>query len=160
MSLNESDYSQRFTNTFTPIMHFFHSVALEASKEAEFSLPQYRMLMLLLHKGAMGVPELRQELGIAQSSVSEMAEKLVQQNLLIREKDDKDRRRTIFHLTSKAMKLLEERKNAITHCCESILKPLAPDEQKQFVEAFELIHAFIQKIKLLRFKVQSFPVQD
>ncbi len=147
MLSNQSDYSQRFSNAFTPIMHFFHSVALEASKEAEFSLPQYRMLMLLLHKGAMGVPELRQELGTAQSSVSEMAEKLVQQNLLIREKADKDRRRTIFHLTSKAIKLLEERKNAITHCCDSILNPLVPDEQKKFVEAFELILSLIQKIK-------------
>ncbi len=147
MQVNQPEYSMRFSNAFIPIMHFFHSVALEASKEAEFSLPQYRMLMLLLHKGAMGVPELQQELGNAQSSVSEMAEKLIQQNLLLRVKDEKDRRRTIFHLTARAIKLLEERKNAIQHCCDSILSPLQPDEQRQFVEAFELILGFIQKIK-------------
>lgn len=147
MQANQSEYSARFSKAFTPIMHFFHSVALEASKEAEFSLPQYRMLMLLLHKGAMGVPELQKELGNAQSSVSEMAEKLVQQNLLLRVKDERDRRRTIFHLTTRAVKLLEERKDAIQHCCDSILSPLSTNEQQQFVEAFELILNFIQKIK-------------
>ncbi len=136
---------ERFSNAFIPMMHFFHNIASEASKGADFSLAQYRVLMLVNHRGAMSINDLHNQLKIAQSTASEMVDRLVQQSLLLREKDSKDKRITLFKLSKKAETIIEQRKNIMEDCYRKVLEPLGPDEQIELVEAFEAIVRIIQK---------------
>lgn len=136
---------ERFSNAFIPMMHFFHNLANEASRGADFSLAQYRVLMLVKHRGAMSINDLQRQLNTAQSTASEMVERLVQQNLLLREKDPNDRRITLFKLSQKAAKILDRRKHVMDDCYRNVLEPLSPDEQRELVEAFETIVRIIQK---------------
>jgi len=136
---------ERFSNAFIPMMHFFHNIASEASRGADFSLAQYRVLMLVKHRGAMSIHDLQQQLNIAQSTASEMVERLVQQNLLLREKDPNDRRITVFKLSKQAEKILDRRRDVMNDCYRKVLEPLSPEEQRELVEAFETIVRIIQK---------------
>jgi DNA-binding MarR family transcriptional regulator len=74
-----------------------------------------------------------------------MVERLVQQNLLVREKDQTDRRITLFKLTKKAEKILERRKDMMEDCYRKVLEPLSSEEQEGLVGAFETIVRIIQK---------------
>jgi DNA-binding MarR family transcriptional regulator len=120
-------------------MHFFHNIASEASKGADLTLAQYRVLMLVKHRGAMSINDLRNQLSIAQSTASEMVDRMVQQNLLVRKKDPKDRRITLFKLSNKAEKILERRKDMMEDGYRKVLEPLSDNEQIELVEAFETI---------------------
>ena len=74
-----------------------------------------------------------------------MVERLVQQGLLIREKDSCDRRITIFRLTDEAQALLKEQKSSINEIFRKVLEPLTPAEQTELVEAFETIFNIVRK---------------
>jgi DNA-binding MarR family transcriptional regulator len=145
MNNNLTNILERFSNAFIPMMHFFHNIASEASKGADFTLAQYRVLMLVKHRGAMSINELRNQLNIAQSTASEMVDRLVQQNLLLREKDLTDKRITLFKLSKKAEKILERRRDLMEDCYRKVLEPLSAGEQIELVEAFETILEIIQK---------------
>jgi len=142
-----TDLLKRFSNAFIPMMHLFHNIASEASRGAEFTLPQYRVLMLVKHRGSMSISELRNQLKIAQSSASEMVDRLVQQKLLLREKDPNDRRITIFKLTKKAERIMEQRKSVVEDCYRKVLEPLSQAQQEELVGAFETILRIIQQQK-------------
>lgn len=145
MDKNLGNIIERFSNAFIPMMHFFHNIASEASRGADFTLAQYRVLMLVKHRGAMSINELRNQLHIAQSTASEMVDRLVQQNLLLREKYPTDKRITLFTLSKKAEKILERRKDMMQDCYRKVLEPLSPDERIELVEAFETILKIINK---------------
>lgn len=147
MDKNSTTILERFSKAFIPMMHFFHNIASEASKGADFTLAQYRVLMLVKHRGAMSINDLHNQLNIAQSTASEMVERLVQQNLLLRDKDPSDKRITLFKLSKKAEKILERRKNLMQDCYRKVLEPLSPDEQIELVEAFETILRIIDHDK-------------
>ena len=139
MDKNFTTNLERFANAFIPMMHFFHNIASEASKGADLTLAQYRVLMLVKHRGAMSINDLRNQLSIAQSTASEMVDRMVQQNLLARKKDPKDRRITLFKLSKKAEKILERRKDMMEDGYRKVLEPLSDNEQIELVEAFETI---------------------
>lgn len=136
---------ERFSKAFTPVMHFFHNIASEVSKGSEFSLAQFRVLMIVYHYGPMSVNQLKNGLNIAQSTASELVERLVQQEMLYREKNARDRRITQFSLTEHAKKIIENQKKQIKFCYRKILEPLTPEEQSQLVQAFETIYQIVEK---------------
>lgn len=58
-----------------------------------------RMLSLLCRNGAMTQKEIQQTLGIQAGSLSELAARLEERGLITRERDEKDKRRILLHLT-------------------------------------------------------------
>lgn len=136
----------RFAKAVLPMMHFFHNLMLDASKDATFSLPQYRVIMLLSRSGPLSISELKEQLKTAQSTVSEMAERLVQQGLLKREKSPADRRKTLYQLTEKARKQIANHKTTMHERLASVLDAFESQDQEQFIQAFEEIADLIQKL--------------
>lgn len=131
--------------TFTPLMHIFHHVAGQVSKVGEFSLAQYRVLMLIYHDGPISINDLKERLNIAQSSASEMVDRLVHQDFLRKEKSENDRRITLLHMTAKTERLLKERMKSMQTVYRKILEPLTQAEQKELVEASRLILQHLKK---------------
>ncbi len=147
MSNNLDENLSRFSSAFLPIMHMFHHLAGEVVKLTDFSLAQYRVLMLVHRRESMSINELKNSLNIAQSSASEMIDRLVQQNLLLKEKSAQDRRITIFKLAPKTRKVLQGHLASIENIYRKILEPLSEEEQKQLVEAFETVLFLMQQSK-------------
>ncbi len=137
----------RLGNAFLPIMHVFHQLAGEVVRLTDFSLAQYRLLMLVFRYEPLSVNELKKNLNIAQSSASEMINRLVRQKLLHREKDPADRRITRISLTPRTRKILQNHTASMQNIYRKILDPLTPKEQLQLVQAFETILVLLQKDK-------------
>lgn len=139
---------KRLSEAFPPVMHFFHHVAGQVSKIGEYSLAQYRVLMLLLHNEQMTVSELHHALNTAQSTASEMVTRLVQQGLVERYSDPQDGRRTLLRLSAKAQKDLLGRLDAMTDVYREILKNFQKEEQEDLIKALEKIASILNKEEL------------
>lgn len=145
MNNNLQKNVQRLAVSFPPIMHLFHQLAGQVSKLGAFSLAQYRVMMLVYHSGPMSISTLKNKLGIAQSTASEMVERLVQQGLLEREKLKKDQRVTVFRLSGKAVRSLKKRQENMLEVYKQILEPLTAEEQEKLLQAFITILELTQR---------------
>lgn len=83
--------------------------------------------------------DLAKALGISTARMSAILNSLSKSNLIIREDDLKDKRKTIVKLTNKGKKELEERKQSINAKLNSFVSRLSEDE-------IETFFAIIQKI--------------
>ncbi len=135
----------RLSQAFLPIMHIFHHLAGQVVKLTDFSLAQYRVVMLVYRSGSMSITQLKQSLNIAQSTASEMIDRLVQQKVLYREKDPGDRRITLFKLTPPTRRMIEEHLISMENIYRKILDPLTTTEQDKLVGSFETILTILQK---------------
>ncbi|NOY58470.1 MAG: MarR family transcriptional regulator [Calditrichaeota bacterium] len=133
------DIHQRFARSFRITMHTLHNLAWKISKTGEFSLAQYRLLMLLTDKGPMTVSEFKQYIGVAQSTASELVSRLVDQGYIVKKKSEEDRRKTIFELTAKAKEVLGRRRKEMEIIYQKVLDTLSQEDQLKLVEAFETI---------------------
>jgi len=128
---------ERLSGAFPTVMHFFHNIAGQVSKVGEYSLAQYRVLMLLYHRGKLTVTDLHNELHTAQSTASGMIDRLVQQELVIREKDNRDKRKCYLNLSKKARNDLDKRMHSMNEVYEKILQDFSLAEQDQLIKALE-----------------------
>jgi DNA-binding MarR family transcriptional regulator len=137
----------RLGQTFIPMMHIFHNLAGEVVKLTDFSLAQYRVIMLVYRHGSMSINDLKQALNIAQSTASEMIDRLVWLKALKKETDPSDRRITLFTLTPSSRRKIEQHLSSIGNIYHKILTPLSGQEQKELLEAFETVLNLLQKEK-------------
>jgi len=138
---------ERFYNAFIPVIHLFHNLAVEVSRVAELSLAQYRVLMLVYRNEKMSINELKNSLNIAQSSASEMIDRLVHQKHLRKQKDPHDRRITLFTLTPGTEAIIRGQKSRILEVLNKAVEPLDDREQRELLEAFEIIARLMQRIE-------------
>jgi DNA-binding MarR family transcriptional regulator len=142
-----SEMTRRFSNAFVPVMHIFHNIASEVSKTADLSLAQYRVIMLVYQSGPMSINALKNGLNTAQSSASEMVNRLVNSGFLQREKSPNDRRVTMFQLTDRARDLIQQRTRMMQDVFRDMLEHFSAEEQNQLVESFELILKLMVKVR-------------
>ncbi|NOZ61065.1 MAG: MarR family transcriptional regulator [Calditrichaeota bacterium] len=142
-TLNEN--MERFYKSFISVMHFFHNIAVDVSRVSDFSLAQFRVLMVVHHFDSLSVNELKQQLNIAQSSASEIIDRLVQQQMLKREKDPEDKRKTRLILTPRAKKLIQTQRERIKDYYRTILEILDEKDQTRLVDSFEQIQRIVDK---------------
>lgn len=145
MTENQKDFHLRLSRAFLPMMHIFHHMAVDVVKLTDFSLAQYRVLMLVYNQGSMSINELSANLNIAQSTASEMIDRLVNQKILRKKKHPQDRRITLFTLTPKSQKIIMRHLASISRIYEKLLDPLTPAEQEKLVTGFETILELLQK---------------
>jgi DNA-binding MarR family transcriptional regulator len=116
-------------------------------KLTDFSLAQYRVIMLVYRHDSMSINDLKRALNIAQSTASEMIDRLVQLKALKKQTDLNDRRITLFTLTPASQRKIEQHLSSIGNIYNKILTPLSVQEQKKLLEAFETILYLLQKEK-------------
>ena len=102
----------------------------------------FAMLQHLAHAGPLTVGEMARHLDRAQSVVSETVAALESRGLLARMRDERDRRRTLVWLTTKAHAWLERQRSVLD--AERVARAMAtvtPRVRAQLIEAFEALLA-------------------
>ncbi len=138
-----NDNPRRLAEIFSPVMNLLHQIAAKGVKQTDLSLPQFRVLVLIRQNDSMSIKDLYQQLSTAQSSASEMIDRLVRLGYLYRKKDPEDRRRTLFKLSMKAERMLVEEMDSMQRVYTQILGQLSQDEQSELLKAFETIEKLL-----------------
>ncbi|MEW6274778.1 MAG: MarR family transcriptional regulator [Bacillota bacterium] len=114
------------------------------------SLSQCHLLLEVSRRegeGETSLSDLAALLELDLSTVSRVADGLVRQNLLKREIDSQDRRRSILTLTGGGKELVENINRNMRAYTQEILKQIPPEKRSAVLESLGLLVEAIQKIK-------------
>jgi DNA-binding MarR family transcriptional regulator len=116
------------------------------AKENGLTMPQMGTLFQIRRKGFSGVSDIGGDLGITNPAASQMLDRLVHLDLVIRSEDPQDRRGKKIELTEKGRRILRDSVQAHQGWCNALVGLLTLQEKVQVQEVFDLL---IEKAHLL-----------
>lgn len=75
--------------------------------ELNITVPQFTALQSLIHHGSMTIGQLSQHMALACSTITDLIDRMEKSGLVIRKKDDKDKRVVIVAVLPKGFDILE-----------------------------------------------------
>ena len=115
------------------------------SKESGLSMPQLGALFQI-HRGAGSVSDLGEGLGVTNAAASQMLERMVQFQLILRTEDPQDRRVKKLFLTDKGRRALHESMHARQRWLDDLARTLSDSEKEQVIAGLDIL---IDKAKQL-----------
>lgn len=109
------------------------------AKERGYSVAQLNTLFRLHHRGACGISDLGEEMGVSRAAASQLLDRLVQQGLATRQEDPQDRRSKRVTLTPAGERLVQESLAAHQGWLADLAAQLTPAEQEQVNAALRLL---------------------
>ena len=108
--------------------------SIKVLADVGMTLQQMAALHILMFEGPMSVTALTDRIGLSLSATSSLLQRLVEQGLVRRVEDEKDRRQKVITLTPAGRKLiekmmqsrLEELKGSVRHLSDAVRAQLAP----------------------------------
>jgi DNA-binding MarR family transcriptional regulator len=117
--------------------HSMHSWILYM-RENELSISQIGALFQINH-GRSNVSDLGEGLGISNAAASQMLERLVQQELIVRSEDPQDRRVKQLVLTDKGCKIIQESIRARQEWLKDLVSGLSGEEKEQIAAGLRVL---------------------
>lgn len=116
-------------------MHnFFHY-----AKENGLSMSQISALLHLRRRQSSAVTDIGEYLGVTSAAASQMLDRLVQQELILRLEDPQDRRAKQIFLTPKGRQLLEDGMRARQDWLDDLAGTLTAAEKEQVTAALKIL---------------------
>jgi len=116
------------------------------ARKSGLSMSHIGALFHIHREGRCGVTELGNHLGVTSAASSQMLERLVQQELILRTEDPKDRRGKRIVLTDKGNRVLEEGIRARQRWLDDLTATLSDDEKETIIVGLNIL---IDKVKNL-----------
>ena len=120
-------------------MHHSMRAFIHYIKEQNLSMSQIGALFHIKHKGSCGVSDISEDLGVTNAAVSQMLERLVQQGLIHRAEDPRDRRAKRIELTNAGHTFLQDAMKARLHWFETLAGTLSEEEQERAGHILQLL---------------------
>ena len=117
------------------------------ARESGLSMSQLGALLHIERSGRSGVTDLGDDLGVTSSAASQMLERLVQQELVLRSEDPSDRRVKQIILTDKGFQVLRESIRARQGWLYDLAETLSDSEKEAIVATLTIL---IDKANRLR----------
>jgi DNA-binding MarR family transcriptional regulator len=127
--------------------HFFRH-----ARESGFSMSHMGAMFHIHRIGSCGVTDLGDHLGVTSAAASQMLERLVQQELILRKEDPKDRRVKQIVLTDKGQRILEEGIRARQDWMDDLAQTLSDSEKETIRVALNIL---IDKVKNLKKPIET-----
>jgi DNA-binding MarR family transcriptional regulator len=137
--MSTTEFTERLRQWAEVFMHSTMRGSHQFSREHGISFAQLNVLHRLYHGGSCGVSEIGDNMGVTNAAVSQMIERLVQQGLLDRTEDPKDRRSKNITLTSKGADLVRESVEAGQRWLEELTVAFSPEQQQAIASALALL---------------------
>jgi len=113
----------------------------------KITLQQYLTLNILTKKSRCMITELSQALGVALSTMTELANRLVKRQFIKKIKDSKDRRIVWVNLTKKGVKIIQEINRKKQKHILTVLERLTERERQLLIDILERISQVAKRIE-------------
>ena len=135
------------TDPFVDTLHKWIEVSMHRSirhlicytRESGLSVSQLGALLHIHSRGSSGVSDLGDDLGVTSSAASQMLERLVQQELILRSEDPSDRRVKQIILTDKGFQALHESIRARQSWLADLAETLSDSEKEAIIAALNIL---------------------
>jgi len=134
--------AERIVTLFPEIMNSMALSKIHTGRRHGVGLTfnQYQALVVIREFRVCSVSELARKLKIAQSTASELVDRLVEARLVHREEQAGDRRRMAVRVSRAGLNIMQKRTKSIQKSYERVLALLSEEDQELFEEAFEKLH--------------------
>jgi DNA-binding MarR family transcriptional regulator len=122
------------------------------ARKCGFSMSHMGAMFHIHRIGSCGVTDLGDHLGVTSAAASQMLERLVQQELILRTEDPKDRRVKQIVLTNKGRRVLEEGIRARQDWMDDLAQTLSDSEKETIRVALNIL---IDKVKNLKQPIET-----
>jgi len=109
------------------------------ARESGLSMSQLGALFQIHHRESSGVTDLGDQLGVTSSAASQLLERLVQQELILRSEDPSDRRVKQLVLTDKGRQVLQESIRARESWLSDLAAALSDSEKEAIIAALNIL---------------------
>jgi len=127
-------------------------VKIQDGKGMKVTFNQYQALTAVRELGECSVNDLADRLGIAQSSTSQLVDRLVRGGYVSRQTFAGDRRRMVVTLSKSGVQMMERRRQSLLKAYSRILLMLEEDDQVALEDAFEKFHQVAAKLNQRQLK--------
>ncbi len=108
-------------------------------KASGFSMPQFMILMHIRYKEPYSISDLSEKMDISAAAASQLVDKLVQAELLVRTEDPNDRRAKQLVLAEKGRELIEQGIQERYRWVDELEEILSTQEKEKVAEAMEIL---------------------
>ena len=115
-------------------------------KQDGLSMPQIYTLMYLYHEGEVRISDIGVLMDVGKAAASQLVDRLVQQGLVERVEDERDRRAKNIRLLPKSLALIEKGLEVQRKQMGGILAVLSPEQQVVVQNAFAYLIVAMHKI--------------
>ena len=105
----------------------------------DLTMAQFKSVLLLVYTGGMTSGSLAEQLGVCPSAVTQLVDRLVDQQLMVRESDPVDRRVTWVRPTPKAMALQNDLMQTSRSLMAEVTEDLSARERALVTQALTLL---------------------
>jgi len=127
------------------LRHKFHDLM----QDSGFTFPQLSVISILAKSGEQKVSDISEKIGLSDSTVSGILDRLEQKEILERKRDKDDRRVVKIYLSKGSQKIYQEfhrkRGEYFTH----LLKELSEQEIKDIIKGLEILNRVVCDKKIL-----------
>jgi DNA-binding MarR family transcriptional regulator len=109
------------------------------ARESGLSMSQLGALFHIHRSGSSGVTDLGDDLGVTSSAASQMLERLVQQELVLRSEDPSDRRVKQIILTDKGFQVLQGSMRTRQSWLSDLAETLSDSEKEAIIAALSIL---------------------
>jgi len=137
--MNKDPFIATFQQWIDIFMHRSLRKFIHFARENGLSMSMIGTLFHLSKKGCAGVTDLGDHLGVTSGASSQMLERLVQQELILRTEDPTDRRVKQIVLTEKGHHVLDEGVRARQGWLDDLVEILSREEKELIKRALDLM---------------------
>jgi DNA-binding MarR family transcriptional regulator len=135
------------TDPFLDTMHEWIAVfmgrsmrnVMRYSRESGWSMSQLGALRAIHMKGTSAVSDIGDELGVSKAAVSQMLDRLVHEDLILRAEDPHDRRAKQIKLTDKGCQLIHDFFTVRHSWLADLAEELSESEKEQISQALNIL---------------------
>lgn len=134
---------------FPKLMHYLGTEEMRELTGLGITPGQVNALLVLYFNESMTMGELSQELFLAESAVTRMVNRLVTLNLVLRYRDEKDRRVVRVSLTSYGRQLARLVFNRRTHRFNNLAERMTPEEREMLIVSLQAVLRVFEELEQL-----------
>ena len=111
------------------------------------SMPQFMLLMHIHHKKSCGISDLSEKMDTSAAAASQLVDKLVQADLLVRTEDPNDRRAKNVALSPKGKEIVEQGIEERYQWVEELTQELSVEEKNKVSEALNILNETMRRVE-------------
>lgn len=114
-------------------------------KNSDLTSSQWMLLGLLLKNGKMKMSDLSKNMGLSNSTVSGIVDRLEKQGYVVRIRDEKDRRKVYVEITYKFHEVAKKSHMSIEKSIEKKLKNITEEEINKVIEGLKILKKIFEE---------------
>ena len=108
MEYRESEHVEHIEKYLRKIDYIVRKKGREILNDFSITVPQFSALQILINSGDMTIGELSQKMALACSTITDLIDRMEKSELVIRKKDEKDKRVVRVEVLQKGYDILEK----------------------------------------------------